>query len=63
MWRMTKVSLFNLCPYGLHSQHYTHGLMFMLIILRSDKTTVSIVTDNNKYWPLYMSIESICNNV
>lgn len=37
--------------------------MFVPIILGSDKTTVSVATGNNEYWPLYGSIGSIHNNV
>ncbi|KIM89613.1 hypothetical protein PILCRDRAFT_1950 [Piloderma croceum F 1598] len=40
----------------------THGSMFMLIILGSDKTTVSVATGHNQYWPVYMSIGNIHNN-
>ncbi|KAF8502848.1 hypothetical protein F5888DRAFT_1607397 [Russula emetica] len=41
----------------------THGSMFVPIILGSDKTTVSVGTGNNEYWPVYMSIGNIHNNV
>jgi hypothetical protein len=41
----------------------THGSMLVPIILGSDKTTVSVATGNNEYWPLYMSIGNIHNNV
>jgi hypothetical protein len=41
----------------------THGSMFVPIILGSDKTTVSVATDNNEYWPIYGSIGNIHNNV
>jgi len=37
--------------------------MFVPIILGSDKTTVLVGTGNNEYWPLYMSIGNIHNNV
>jgi hypothetical protein len=37
--------------------------MFVPIILGSDKTTVSVGTGNNKYWPLYGSIGNIHNNI
>jgi len=37
--------------------------MFVPIILGSDKTTVSVGTGNNEYWPLYLSIGNIHNNV
>ncbi|KAG1895801.1 uncharacterized protein F5891DRAFT_1130500 [Suillus fuscotomentosus] len=40
----------------------TPGLMFVPIILGSDKTTVSVGTGNNEYYPLYASIRNICNN-
>ncbi|KAG1870501.1 hypothetical protein C8R48DRAFT_596843 [Suillus tomentosus] len=41
----------------------THGSMFVPIILGSDKTTVSVGTGNNKYYPLYASIGNVHNNV
>lgn len=41
----------------------THGSMFVPIILGSDKTTVSVATGNNEYWPVYGSIGNIHNNV
>lgn len=37
--------------------------MFVPIILSSDKTTVSVATGHNQYWPIYMSIGNIHNNV
>lgn len=37
--------------------------MFVPIILGSDKTTVSVTTGHNQYWPVYMSIGNIRNNV
>jgi Plavaka transposase len=33
------------------------------IILGSDKTTVSVATGHNEYWPLYASIGNIHNNI
>lgn len=39
-----------------------HGSMFVPIILGSDKTTVSIATGQNEYWPVYLSIGNIHNN-
>ncbi|KAF8452468.1 hypothetical protein L210DRAFT_3608454 [Boletus edulis BED1] len=41
----------------------THGGMFVPIILGSDKTTVSVATGQNDYWPVYLSIGNIHNNV
>ena len=40
-----------------------HGATFVPIILGSDKTTVSVGTGNNEYWPLYGSIGNIHNNM
>lgn len=37
--------------------------MFVPIILGSDKTTVSVATGQNEYWPIYMSIGNIHNTV
>ncbi|OCH85615.1 hypothetical protein OBBRIDRAFT_858456, partial [Obba rivulosa] len=41
----------------------THGSMFVLLILRSDKTTVSVAIGQNEYYPLYTSIRNVHNNV
>ncbi|KAG1775765.1 hypothetical protein EV702DRAFT_1180194 [Suillus placidus] len=41
----------------------THGSAFVPIILGSDKTTVSVGTGNNEYYPLYASIGNVHNNV
>jgi hypothetical protein len=41
----------------------THGSTFVPIILGSDKTTVSVATGHNEYYPLYASIGNIHNNV
>jgi hypothetical protein len=41
----------------------THGSMFVPIILGSDKTTVSVATGQNEYYPLYMSIGNVHNGV
>ena len=41
----------------------THGSMFVPIILGSDKTTVSVATGHTEYWPVYLSIGNIHNNV
>jgi Plavaka transposase len=47
----------------LAEDKHIHNSMFVPIILGSNKTTVSVATGNNEYWPLYMSIGNICNNV
>ncbi|TDL13740.1 hypothetical protein BD410DRAFT_817270 [Rickenella mellea] len=41
----------------------TEGSMFVPIILGSDKTTVSVATGQNDYYPLYLSIGNVHNNV
>ncbi|KAI0070102.1 hypothetical protein K474DRAFT_1609307 [Panus rudis PR-1116 ss-1] len=38
------------------------GSMFVPIILGSDKTTVSVATGQNEYYPLYMSIGNLSNS-
>jgi hypothetical protein len=40
-----------------------HGATFCPIILGSDKTTVSVATGQNEYYPLYVSNGLIHNNV
>ncbi|KAI6137566.1 hypothetical protein BKA82DRAFT_4379823 [Pisolithus tinctorius] len=41
----------------------THGSTFVPIILGSDKTTVSVATGQNDYYPLYLSIGNMSNKV
>jgi hypothetical protein len=41
----------------------THGSMFVPLILGSDKTTVSVATGQNEYYPLYASIGNVQNHV
>ncbi|KAH7904803.1 hypothetical protein BJ138DRAFT_1138452 [Hygrophoropsis aurantiaca] len=41
----------------------THGATFVPIILSSDKTTVSVATGQNDYYPVYASIVNVRNNV
>ncbi|KAL6305518.1 hypothetical protein BKA93DRAFT_816904 [Sparassis latifolia] len=41
----------------------THGAAFIPVILGSDKTTVSVATGQNEYYPLYGSIGGVHNNV
>ncbi|KAH7903265.1 hypothetical protein BJ138DRAFT_1020917, partial [Hygrophoropsis aurantiaca] len=41
----------------------THGSMFVPVILGSDKTTVTVGTGNNEYYPLYISNGNVHNNV
>ncbi|KAI0069850.1 hypothetical protein K474DRAFT_1570542, partial [Panus rudis PR-1116 ss-1] len=40
-----------------------NGAMFAPVILGSDKTTVSIATGQNDYYPLYISLGNVHNNV
>ena len=69
----SRMSYFSVCNYFLvlkpvwrqdeiSEDEETHGSMFVPIILGSDKTTVSVATGNNEYWPIYMSIGNIHNN-
>lgn len=37
--------------------------MLIPIILGSNKMTVSVATGQNEYWPIYLSIGNIHNNV
>jgi hypothetical protein len=37
--------------------------MFVPIILGSDKTTVSVATGHNEYYPLYVSIGNVHNSM
>ncbi|GBE78451.1 hypothetical protein SCP_0113400 [Sparassis crispa] len=41
----------------------THGAAFVPIVLGSDKTTVSVATGQNEYYPLYMGIGNTHNYV
>ncbi|KAH7905684.1 hypothetical protein BJ138DRAFT_1138203 [Hygrophoropsis aurantiaca] len=41
----------------------THGSTFVPVILGSNKTTVSVATGQTDYYPLYMSIGNVHNNV
>ncbi|KAG2088366.1 uncharacterized protein F5147DRAFT_748442 [Suillus discolor] len=40
-----------------------HSAMFVPVILGSDKTTVSVATGNNEYYPLYISNRNVHNNI
>ena len=37
--------------------------MFVPVVLGSDKTMVSVATGHTEYYPLYISLENIHNNV
>ncbi|KAI0371809.1 hypothetical protein BV20DRAFT_165857 [Pilatotrama ljubarskyi] len=41
----------------------THGAMFVPISLGSDKTTVSVATGQNEYYPLYLLSGNVLNSV
>ncbi|KIJ59136.1 hypothetical protein HYDPIDRAFT_79632, partial [Hydnomerulius pinastri MD-312] len=43
----------------LSTDEDNHGATFVPVILGSDKTTVSIATGNNEYWPLYISTGNV----
>ena len=56
----------SLTPLGqdtISTDPSTHGVMFVPIILGSDKTTVSVTTGQNEYYPLYLSISNIQNHM
>ncbi|OBZ71952.1 hypothetical protein A0H81_08076 [Grifola frondosa] len=40
-----------------------HGSAFIPVILGSDKTTVSVATGQTEYYPLYLSIGNVHNNI
>lgn len=40
-----------------------HGCMFVPIILGSDETTVLVATGQHEYYPIYLSIGNVHNNV
>jgi hypothetical protein len=40
-----------------------HGAMFAPVVLRSDKTTVSVATGQNDFYPLYASLGNVHNSV
>ena len=40
-----------------------HGVMFIPIVLGSNKTTVSVATGQTDYYPLYLSIRNLHNNI
>ncbi|KAM6502974.1 hypothetical protein JOM56_002951 [Amanita muscaria] len=48
---------------NLAQDEQNHGATFCPIILGSDKTTVSVATGQNEYYPLYMSNGLFHNNV
>ena len=37
----------------------THGALLVPLILGSDKTTVSVATGQNEYYPVYLSIGNV----
>jgi hypothetical protein len=41
----------------------THSSAFCPIILGSNNTTISVATGHNEYWPIYLSIGNIHNNI
>ncbi|KAF9455420.1 hypothetical protein BDZ94DRAFT_1316251 [Collybia nuda] len=41
----------------------THGAMFAPIIMGSDKTTVSVATGQNDFYPLYASVGNVQNHI
>lgn len=41
----------------------SEGCLLVPIIVGSDKTTVSVATGQNEYYPLYASVGNVHNNV
>ena len=41
----------------------THGAMLVPVILGSDKTTVSVAMGQTEFYPLYLSIGNVRNNI
>ena len=41
----------------------THGAMFALVVLGSDKMTVSVATGQNNFYPLYASLGNVHNSL
>ena len=41
----------------------THGAIFAPVILGSDKTTVSVATSQNDFYPLYLSLGNVHHGV
>ena len=41
----------------------THSVMLVPLVLSSDKTMVSVAMGQNEYYPLYLSIGNVHNNV
>ena len=52
-----------LCQDIIAEYPQTHGSVFCPIILGSDKTIVSVGTGHTEYWPVYLSIGNIHNNI
>ena len=49
--------------YSIAQDPNTHGAMLVPLILGSNKTTVSVAMGQNEYYPLYLSIGNVRNNV
>lgn len=70
-WNQAVSSYLSICgSFSLKSQDIisttddsTHGSTFVPVILGSDKTTVSIATGDNEFYPLYLSIGNVRNDI
>jgi hypothetical protein len=51
------------CQDTLAQDPANHGALFVPILLGSDKTTVFVMTGNTEYYPLYLSLGNVHNNV
>ncbi|ETW85213.1 hypothetical protein HETIRDRAFT_414303 [Heterobasidion irregulare TC 32-1] len=63
-WMFDKYDVWFRSPHNTIAEDPTnHGSMFVPIIPGSDKTTVSVATSQNEYYPLYGSIGNVHNHV
>ena len=58
-----KICLLMILQDQIAENEHNHGAILCPIILGSDKTTVSVATGHNEYYPLYMSKDLIHNDV
>ena len=62
-WRRIAIFITHHHQDGLANDPANHGATLAPIILGSDKTTVSVATGDNEYYPLYASTGLVHNNV
>ena len=59
----SKYSIFNTVQDQLQKIPEAHGATLIPVLLGSDKTTTSVATGDNEYYPLYISIGNVHNCV